>query len=78
MVCPVMADQPFWGRRIAELGAGLGPLPLRKLSASTLAEAITTVVADPGMRDRAAELGAVITGEKGVERACDLIQAGAQ
>ena len=31
IICPFVADQPFWGRRVAELGAGPPPIPQGKL-----------------------------------------------
>ncbi|GAA0806646.1 glycosyltransferase [Spirilliplanes yamanashiensis] len=38
---PVLADQPFWAARLHALGAAPPPLPLRRLTADTLAAAIT-------------------------------------
>jgi hypothetical protein len=35
-----VASQPFWGHMIAKSGAGPEPLPPRKMTAATLAEAI--------------------------------------
>ena len=32
VICPFVADQPFWGRRVAVLGAGPPPIPQRKLT----------------------------------------------
>ncbi|WP_234031311.1 glycosyltransferase [Mycetocola zhujimingii] len=42
LICPVLGDQPFWGRRVDELGVGPLPLPLPLRSAAphTLAERI--------------------------------------
>ena len=33
VVIPFFGDQPFWGRRVAELGVGPAPIPRRKLTA---------------------------------------------
>jgi sterol 3beta-glucosyltransferase len=69
VVCPLVGDQPFWGRRVVELGVGPAPLPKSKLSAKRLAEAITRAVTDNAVRQRAAALGQVIRAENGVDRA---------
>lgn len=41
---PVTADQPFWARRLAALGAATDPIPFRSLTAERLAEALGHVV----------------------------------
>lgn len=64
-----MADQPYWGRRLYELGMGARPIPRYKLSAARLAQAIQTMLDDPAMPNRAAELGARIRAETGVANA---------
>lgn len=69
VVCPFFGDQPFWGRRVAELGAGPRPLPQRRLSARALSAEIRTAVGSPSVRARSAALGSVIRGEDGVGRA---------
>jgi sterol 3beta-glucosyltransferase len=75
VVCPLVGDQPFWGRRVAELGVGPEPLPKSKLTAERLAEAIGLAVTDAGMRQRAAALGEIIRSEDGVGRAVAFINA---
>ncbi len=75
LICPFFGDQPFWGRRVAALGAGPRPIPQRRLTAAALAEAIAAAVGDPAMRARAAALGEAIRAEDGVARAVALIEA---
>jgi sterol 3beta-glucosyltransferase len=74
IVVPHLADQPFWGSRVAALGVGPRPIPLKKLSADNLASAIRQVISDPGMGERAAELGARIRAENGIAVAVDVIE----
>jgi UDP:flavonoid glycosyltransferase YjiC (YdhE family) len=69
VVVPYFADQPFWGRRVAKLGAGPTPVPRQKLTAKKLAAAITQAVEDPNIRQRAAELGEKLRAEDGVANA---------
>jgi UDP:flavonoid glycosyltransferase YjiC (YdhE family) len=73
LVVPFFADQPFWGRRVNDLGAGPPPLSPKKLTADHLARAIHQTATDPGMRARAAAVGEKIRGEDGVERAAEII-----
>lgn len=74
VVVPFFADQPFWGRRVAELGVGPTPIPLRKLTIERLVKAIQTAVSDQDMRQRAADLGKKIQAEDGVASALAVLQ----
>lgn len=74
IVIPFFGDQPFWGRRVAELGVGTAPIPRKELTAERLAEAIHKAVSDPAMRQRTADLGAKIQAEDGVANAVAIVQ----
>lgn len=69
MVVPHMADQPYWGRRVYELGVGVKPVPRRRLKSSTLAAALEGLTGDETLRAGAAALGRQIRAERGVENA---------
>ncbi len=71
---PFFGDQPFWGRRVATLGAGPAPLDRRNLSAVGLAEALVAMDA-PAMRASAARLAAAIETDRGVASAIELLEA---
>jgi len=73
LVVPFFGDQPFWGRRIAELGAGPSPIPRKKLTADRLAQAIHLAVTDDRIRQNAAALGTRIQAEDGVAQAVEII-----
>ncbi|CAA9381011.1 MAG: UDP-glucose:sterol glucosyltransferase, partial [uncultured Chloroflexia bacterium] len=73
VICPFLADQPFWGRVVHQLGVGPQPIPQRKLTVARLADAIATAVHDTSMQQRAAELGEKIRAEDGVANAVDII-----
>ncbi len=66
VVCPFVADQPFWGRRMAQLGVAPSPVPQRRLTAAKLAEAIGHAA---GFAAAAAELGSRVRAERGVHEA---------
>jgi sterol 3beta-glucosyltransferase len=73
IVVPFMADQPFWGRRVAAIGAGPEPIPVRHLSVERLARAITEADAE-SMRIRVWEIGQEIQNQDGVNVALNLIE----
>jgi UDP:flavonoid glycosyltransferase YjiC (YdhE family) len=64
-----IADQQFWGRRIAALGCGPGPIPFRKLRVGELARRMRALVDTPAYRDAALEIGRRLRGENGAVRA---------
>lgn len=72
-ICPFFGDQPFWARRMVALGVGPQPLDKRKMTAYDLAAAFRAMD-DPGMRARAADLGAAISAEDGVASAVEVIE----
>lgn len=74
LVVAFMADQPFWGRRIFELGCGPRPILRKQLTTDRLAAAIEQAVTDRVMKDRAAQIGLQIRSEDGIVRAAQLIE----
>ena len=66
VVVPFFGDQPFWGAMVARAGAGPLPVPSKQLSADKLAAAITEALL-PTTQERARELGARISSEKGTD-----------
>jgi UDP:flavonoid glycosyltransferase YjiC (YdhE family) len=75
IVIPHMQDQPYWGRRIFELGVGPSPIPRKRLNAVNLAQAITQAVKDQNIREKSRRIGEKICLEDGVGRAADFIEA---
>ncbi|WP_299397864.1 glycosyltransferase [Pelagibius sp.] len=72
ILCPVFGDQPFWGRRVLQAGAGPPPLPQKRLTAAALAGALAATE-DPALRARAAALGEALRAEPGAEGAAAAI-----
>ncbi|KAL8875030.1 MAG: hypothetical protein Q9198_006557, partial [Flavoplaca austrocitrina] len=64
VVIPFFGDQPFWGAMIARAEAGPMPVPYKKLTAEILAAGIR-ICLEPRTIERAEELGAKISSEKG-------------
>lgn len=69
VICPFFGDQPFWGRRVHELGAGPPPVGQKELTADRLAAGLAAVTTDGAMRARAETLGARMRAEDGVAQA---------
>lgn len=67
-------DQPFWGRRVHELGAGPAPLPQKRLSADGLARAIGNILHRPSYARAADSLADAITREDGIAVAISAIE----
>lgn len=75
---PFIADQPYWGRHIADLGVAASPIPFRSLQADCLAQAIGRCLHDQAMRAGAARFKALIAAEEGTRKAAELIEAAAR
>ncbi|NES79111.1 MULTISPECIES: glycosyltransferase [unclassified Okeania] len=75
IIIPFVADQPFWGQRLANLGVGTQPIPRQELTAERLASAITIATSDETMKDRARILGQKIRAENGVKNAVEIINS---
>ena len=73
VICPVITDQFFWGRRVHDLGAGSEPVPQKKLSAERLGAAIDCAVNDAAVAEASRGLGDLIAREDGVAVAADYI-----
>jgi UDP:flavonoid glycosyltransferase YjiC (YdhE family) len=73
-VVPFTADQPFWGWRTHDLGAGPAPLPFKHLTTTRLAQAIDTMTSDAAPRRNALGLRDALAGEDGIARAVGVIR----
>ena len=74
MVCPFGGDQPFWGKRVYELGVGPKPIPQKTLSVDRLADALHIVTSNVAMREKAEALGEQIRSEEGIANAIPVIE----
>jgi sterol 3beta-glucosyltransferase len=77
VICPFFGDQPFWGRRVAELGAGPQPIPQQRLTAERLAQAISNAITTPSIRQAAQVLSRRIAQEDGIAQAITQIERNA-
>jgi sterol 3beta-glucosyltransferase len=72
VIVPFALDQFAWAQRSFELGVGSPPLPVKKLTASRLAEACRFAI-QPQVVAAAAELGAKLARENGARDAAKVI-----
>ncbi|RYE77446.1 MAG: glycosyltransferase, partial [Hyphomicrobiales bacterium] len=73
-VVPHFFDQPYWGRRVYELGCGPQPVRLRKLTPSILAAALKELSADTSYQLAATELSDKLHLEDGTGLAADIVE----
>lgn len=74
MIIPHMSDQPYWGRRVYELGVGIKPVPRYKLTSAALAAGICELTNNAAMKAAAQTLGDQIRAEEGVTLAVKAIE----
>jgi len=79
LILPSVFDQHYWGKRIASLGVGPEPIPIRRFmsrqsGSAQLQSAIEQATQDGEMQQRAADLGRKIKGEDGLGRAIEIIE----
>jgi len=73
VVVPFFGDQFFWGRIVADAGAGPEPIPIRRLGVDNLVAAFDAC-RRPQIQERARELGARLRATDGVELAVQSIE----
>ncbi|WP_078325775.1 glycosyltransferase [Mycobacteroides salmoniphilum] len=66
---PGLGDQPFWARRLRDLGLSAGTIPQRTLTVDRLADAIRTAVTDQELQDRIRRVADLIAAEDGATEA---------
>ncbi|MBN8621246.1 MAG: glycosyltransferase family 1 protein [Anaerolineae bacterium] len=75
VIVPFKSDQPFWGKRVWQLGVGTEPIPRRTLTAEALAAALRATQTNDDMREKAAAMGEAIRAEDGIGAAVRVIGA---
>ena len=73
-VVPQFFDQPYWGKRVYELGCGPAPVRLRKLTPGLLAAALEDLATEPSYALAAADLREKLMHEDGTGYAADVIE----
>lgn len=74
VICPFVADQPFWAARAHAAGVAMPPQPQRRLTPDALAAAIRQAATDAAMAAAADELGQRIRAENATVRAVTILE----
>ncbi|MEU4539642.1 glycosyltransferase, partial [Streptosporangium sp. NPDC023825] len=75
VICPFVADQPFWAARAHAAGVAPAPLPQRNLTARGLATAIRRATTEETMARRADRLAHAVRGEDGTKTAITILES---
>ena len=73
-VVPQTVDQPYWGRRVYELGCGPKPVRLRKLTSEILAGALADLSTNADYRRNATDIAEQLHAEDGSDKAIKVIE----
>ncbi|CAM4183779.1 MAG: glycosyltransferase [Paenibacillus macerans] len=73
-ICPFTGDQPFWARRMHELGVSTQPLHENTMSVDSLADRMLALTSSSKLKNNVLSLSAKIHKEMGVERTLDFIE----
>ena len=73
VICPLFADQPFFGQRIADLGVGPAPIAQKRLTADRLAQALEAALTDR-VAEQAGAIGQAMATEDGAGAIAGLIE----
>ncbi|REJ05111.1 glycosyltransferase [Microbacterium bovistercoris] len=74
LTCPVLGDQPFWGKRVHLLGAGPEPLPQKRITADGLSARLRELVDSAEHRRRAPEIAERMSQEDGTGEAVSVLE----
>lgn len=74
LVIPFGGDQPFWGLRVHRLGCGPRPVPRETMTVKRLTKALIDLTSNEKYRVAAAEIGAGMRKEHGVQLAADIVE----
>lgn len=74
LICPILGDQPFWGRRVHDLGVGPRSLPLRRANPAKLSARIVELVSETRYATAATALASLIAAEDGPGEAVRVLE----
>ena len=75
LTIPYMQDQPYWARRLEQLGVSPNPLPYKKLDVDILAQRLKLFSEGSAFQTRARQISTQIRSEQGVEWAVSVIES---
>lgn len=73
-ISPFNADQPFWAKRMYELGVSTKPIPEKSMSVASLVDRITELTSDSTLAANSMALSGKIQEERGIDRTVEFIE----
>ncbi|MCL2320857.1 MAG: glycosyltransferase [Oscillospiraceae bacterium] len=73
IITPFLGDQFYWGKHLYKLGVSPKPVDFNKLNAINLSNLIKTAINDENMKQKAKELGKLISSENGTQKAAKIV-----
>lgn len=67
-------DQPYWGKKLYEIGVASKPLQKQTITGEKLTDSILTVLKNSDLSKRAQEISQTVREENGVDKAVSLIE----
>lgn len=74
IICPFSGDQPFWARRMKEIGVATSSLKERDMSVVAFTSRINELISNNALSNNAARIAIDINKEKGVENTIEFIE----
>ncbi|WP_456279697.1 glycosyltransferase [Bacillus sp. K7] len=74
VICPFSGDQPFWARKMRDIGAAAAPLKEKEMSVEAFISRINELVSNHTYSQRASEAAALIEKEDGIRLTVDFIE----
>ena len=71
---PVAGDQPFWARRLCELGVSPSPIPHKRLNPDRLSAAVRAVLSDKAIQANAQRIAVTVATEDGAGRVVSVVE----
>ena len=71
---PAIGDQPFWAKRLRDLGVSPATIPQRQITAERLAAAIQAALTDNTIRENTKHIAAHIAAEDGAGRVLTVVE----
>ena len=75
IVCPFIADQPFWAARVKQAGVGLRGPNAKDIDKDNLAQAISEALGDDAIAAKARTVSEYIRAEPSFERVVERVNA---
>jgi sterol 3beta-glucosyltransferase len=74
VICPFMADQPFWGKHLHRSGLACAPVRSSTLTAADLTESIRTAIGDSSMAAQCRTMASLVRTENGADAAVSVLE----